>query len=48
MAGWLVQVVNRRDPRARVARVKGAGVAGAWEVPVCPPGQAGGGVWGGG
>ncbi len=37
----LVQVANRRAPRARVARFNGAGGAGAWEVPVCPPGQAG-------
>ncbi len=41
----LVQVANRRAPRARVARFNGAGGAGAWEVPVCPPGQAGHGRW---
>ncbi len=42
---WLVQVANRRAPRARVARFTSAGGAGAWEVPVCPPGQAGPGPW---
>jgi len=42
---WLVQVANRRAPRARVARFTGAGGAGAWEVPVCPPGQVGPGPW---
>ncbi len=36
----LVQVANRRTPRARVARFMGGGGPGAWEVPVCPPGQA--------
>ncbi len=44
MLDGLVQVANRRAPRARGARFKCAGVAGAWEVPVCPPGQARG--WG--
>ena len=36
----LVQVANRRAPRARVARFTSAGGAGAWEVPVCPPGRS--------
>ncbi len=41
----LVQVANRRAPRARVARLNGACGGGAWEVPVYPPGQAGHGWW---
>src|ERR1700732_4753637 len=38
----LVPVANRRVPRASRSALTSDGAARAWEVPVCPPGQAGG------
>jgi hypothetical protein len=41
VGGRLVPVANWRVPRASRSALTSDGAARAWEVPVCPPGQAG-------